>query len=271
MKVENWNEISNKAMQWTKEAGEIILSSFSEERMINFKSNPSDLVTDMDQKTEQFFIEKIKSTYPTHKILGEEGFGDEVTSQEGTLWIIDPIDGTMNFVHQQRNFAISIGIYQDGVGKVGIIYDVVAGELFHCIVGSGAYLNEVALPKLNSVPLSEAVIGLNSTWVTENKRIDAEVLAPLVKAVRGTRSYGSAAIEMAYVASGRLDAYMTLRLSPWDFAAGILLIQEVSGVATNLYGKPIKLLQQNPVFVGKPVLHDEILHHFILKQSADHE
>jgi myo-inositol-1(or 4)-monophosphatase len=270
MKEENWNQIYKEAVQWTKEAGKLILSSFSEERMINFKSNPSDLVTDMDQKIEQFFIKKIQSSYPSHKILGEEGFGDEVISKEGTIWIIDPIDGTMNFVHQQRNFAISVGIYKDGVGKIGIIYDVVADELFHCIVGSGAYLNEMELTKLSSTPIGEAVIGLNSTWVTENKRIEADVLAPLVKVVRGTRSYGSAAIEMAYVASGRLDAYITLRLSPWDFAAGILLIQEVGGVTTNLYGKPIELLKQNPVFVGKPILHDEILNHYILNDKGDY-
>jgi myo-inositol-1(or 4)-monophosphatase len=233
--------------------------------MIDTKSSADDLVTNIDQETEQFFIERIRETYPEHQILGEEGFGDKLDKLDGTVWIIDPIDGTMNFVHQQRNFAISVAVYEDGVGKVGLIYDVVHDELYHAKLGEGAYLNDTKLPDLEEVTVDRAVIALNATWITENKRIDPTILAPLVKKVRGTRSYGSAALEMAYVATGRIDAYITLRLSPWDFAAGLILVNELGGKVTTLHGEPLDLLGQNSVFVSKPGLHEVIMKDYLYK------
>ena len=153
---------------------------------------------------------------------------------DGIVWLIDPIDGTINFVHMQRNFAISIGIYEDGIGRIGLIYDVIRDELYHTIKGNGVFMNNLSFNRLNSVKVSEAIIGLNSTWVTKNKRIDPAILGALVKDIRGTRSYGSAALELASVAAGRLDAYISLRLAPWDFAAGKILIEELGGFITDL-------------------------------------
>ncbi|MBU8877665.1 inositol monophosphatase family protein [Bacillus sp. FJAT-29790] len=259
----NWFEIDNYAKKWIKEAGQKIKQSFSKTLIIQTKSNANDLVTDIDKKTEQFFIEKIKEIYPDHKILGEEGFGDDVTDLTGVVWIIDPIDGTMNFIHQQRNFAISIGIYEEGVGKIGLIYDVVHDELYHAVKGNGAFFNDLPLPQLTEVNVSEAIIGMNATWVSENKHIDRTLLAPLVRNARGTRSYGSAAIEMAYIASGRIDAYITLRLAPWDIAGGIILIEELGGIATNLKGEPLNLLEKNSVFVSRPGLHQEVMKEYL--------
>lgn len=261
----NWKEIDQKAKEWIKEAGEKIRSSFTSSLSIQFKSNPNDLVTNMDKEIEQFFIRKIQETYPEHRILGEEGYGDDVTSINGVIWIIDPIDGTMNFVHQQRNFAISIGIYGDGIGYIGLIYDVVHNELYHAFKGEGAYMNEIPLPKLDKVNIEEAVVGINPVWVTENKRIDHNIIAPIVKKVRGARSYGSAALECAYVASGRLDAYLTMRLAPWDFAAGLILIEEVGGTASTLTGEKLELLTKNSFFVGEKSLHEHILKEYLNK------
>jgi len=107
----NWDHIDEQAKKWIKEAGDRIRASFSKTLNITTKSNPNDLVTNIDQETEKFFIEKIRTEFPGHHILGEEGFGDQIDSLDGITWIIDPIDGTMNFVHQQRNFALSIGIF----------------------------------------------------------------------------------------------------------------------------------------------------------------
>ncbi|WP_272495814.1 inositol monophosphatase family protein [Bacillus pinisoli] len=261
--ITDWSKVYTYAKEWIKEAGSTIRNSFSTELMIQSKSSPDDLVTNMDRETEQYFISKINNTFPEHRILGEEGFGDNVTSLEGVVWIIDPIDGTMNFVHQQRNFAISIGIYEDGIGKIGFIYDVVSDELYHAIKGQGAYFNDEKLPKLEPVKIEEAIIGLNATWVTENRRIDPSVLAPLVKKVRGTRSYGSAAIELAYVATGRLNAYITMRLSPWDFAAGLIIIEEVGGKMTTLQGEPINLVGQNSIFACNASLHKQVIQNYI--------
>lgn len=259
----NLKEIDTYAKSWITEAGNNIRASFPRTLNVTTKSNPNDLVTDLDKDTEQYFIEKIKKTFPDHRIMGEEGYGDEVKNLSGVVWIIDPIDGTINFIHQQRNFAISIGIYIDGEGLIGLIYDVVHDELYHCIKGQGVYLNDKTIPKLEEARVNEAIIGLNATWLTPNKQIDHEMLIPLVKDVRGTRSYGSAAMEMVYVATGRIDAYLTPRLAPWDFAAGIIMIRELGGAATTLQGKKLDMLNQNSVFVSKPGLYEEILKNYL--------
>lgn len=261
----NWKEIDKHAKQWVRDAGERIRQSFESTLSIQYKSNPNDLVTNMDKEIEQFLIGKIQETYPDHKILGEEGYGDELTSLDGVIWIIDPIDGTMNFVHQQRNFAISIGIYGDGVGYIGLIYDVVHNELYHAFKGEGAYMNDLPLPKLDEVKIEEAILGINPIWLMENPRIDFNLLTPIVKKVRGTRSYGSAALECAYVASGRLDGYMTMRLAPWDFAAGLILIEEVGGSCTTLKGEKLDLLSKNSFFVGEANIHEHILKEYLNK------
>lgn len=258
-----WKQIDQYAQQWVKEAGKRIQETFQTELTIQTKSDRKDLVTNVDRETEQFFIEKIRSTFPDHHVLGEEGFGDELSTLDGIVWIIDPIDGTMNFIHQQRNFAISIGIFENGVGMLGYIYDVVHDELYYAKKGEGAFLNDKQLPRLQPVSIHESIISVNATWITENKHIDPNVLAPLVKEARGTRSYGSAALEMAYIAAGRLDAYITMRLSPWDFAGGLVIVEEAGGIVTNLYGEPLNLLGKNSVFVSKPGLHEEILQKYI--------
>ncbi|WP_338781727.1 inositol monophosphatase family protein [Metabacillus sp. FJAT-52054] len=261
----NWKDIDHHAKSWIREAGERIRGSFATSLSIQTKSNPNDLVTNMDKETEQFFISRIKETYPDHRILGEEGYGHEIEDSKGIIWIIDPIDGTMNFVHQQRNFAISIGIYEEGTGMIGLIYDVVHDELYHAFKGEGAFMDDTPLPKLEHREVKEAIIGLNATWVTENKRIDPSVLAPLVRNARGTRSYGSAALEFAYVVSGRLDCYITMRLAPWDFAGGLVLLHEVGGIATTVSGEPISILERNSIFASRPGLHKEILNSYLNK------
>ncbi len=259
----NWEEIDLLAKDWIKAAGSMIKESFSKKLVIETKSNKNDLVTEVDRKTEKFFIDKIKKTYPEHKILGEEGLGDQITSMDGVVWIIDPIDGTMNFVHMQRNFAISIGIYENGVGKIGLVYDVVHDELYHAKKGHGAYMNDIKLKPLKSTNVSEGIIGINPTWVIENKRIDPSVLAPLVKNARGVRNNGCASLEIAFVAAGRLDAYISLRLAPWDYAAGKILVEELGGIVTDLKGVPLDLLSKTTVFVSKPGLHEEVMEGYL--------
>lgn len=263
----NWTELDQNVRSWIHEAGTRIRESFQNELNIKTKSNRNDLVTDMDEGTERYFTEKIRETYPDHQILGEEGYGDDFKELSGVTWIIDPIDGTMNFVHQQRNFAISIGIFDGEIGKLGYIYDVVHDELYFASKGQGAYMNETKLPQLEEVPVEDAIIALNALWTTENKRIDRKILEPLVQDVRGSRSYGSAAIELAYVAAGRLDAYLTMRLAPWDFAAGNILIKEVGGVVSDLKGAPINPLNKSSLFVGKPGLHETILTKYLQRNK----
>ncbi len=259
----DWGLLDRYAKSLIKEAGHKIRVSFFSEIEIDSKASANDLVTNIDRQVEQFFIRKIKNDYPDHKILGEEGFGDVVRTLDGVVWLLDPIDGTMNFIHQKRNFAISLGIYVDGIGVLGYIYDVVNDELYHAIKDGGAYLNDERLPYLSSIPLSEAIIGLNASWVAPNQYMDHKKTIELVQSCRGTRSYGSAAIELAYVSTGRLNSYISMRLSPWDIAGGMVIASEVGAVATNLKGEKQQLLGQDTFIVAVPSLHKDILDNYI--------
>jgi myo-inositol-1(or 4)-monophosphatase len=260
----DWEKINTYAKQWTKEAGVKIRSSFSTTLNISTKSNANDLVTNIDRDIEKYFIEKIRAIFPEHRILGEEGFGDELDHSEGVVWLIDPIDGTLNFIHQQRNFAISVGIYENGIGMIGIIYDVVHDEMYCALKGKGAYINDQVIPELRETNVNKAIIGINASWAVENKRIDYRKIVPLIQASRGTRSYGSAALELVYVATGRIDAYISMRLAPWDFAAGVIILEELGGVASNILGEKLNILEKSSVFVAKPGLHQEILDQYLL-------
>jgi myo-inositol-1(or 4)-monophosphatase len=245
------------------EAGKHIREAFSYDIEIETKSGANDLVTNIDRETELFFIEKIKAFDPTHRILGEEGMGEKVGSLEGVVWIIDPIDGTMNFVKQHRHFMISVGVYIDGVGVLGYIFDVMREDLFYAIAGVGAWYNDSPMRKLQSLKIEEAVIGINANWVTPNNRINHEKIIELVRTVRGTRSYGSAAMEIAFVVSGKLDAYISMRLAPWDIGGGVVIAKEVGAIATNLKGQQFDFLSTDTFLIANPHIHQKILDDYI--------
>ncbi|MFS0782452.1 inositol monophosphatase family protein [Bacillus sp. 1P06AnD] len=259
MESVDWKEIESAAIVWMKEAGERIKASFHSVLHVETKSDRTDLVTDIDRDIELFLREKIMGAYPAHQIMAEEGMGDSVRDLEGIVWFVDPIDGTSNFIHQQRNFAISIGIYEEGIGRLGLIYDVVHDEMYHAIKGEGCFLNGSRLSKLEPVTLEKSMIALNASWLIPKKAISSERVIKMVRAARATRSFGSAALELASVASNRIDAYMSLRLAPWDFAAGAVLIEEVGGIVTDIKGEKLDYLKGGTFLVSKPGLHGEII------------
>lgn len=247
-----------------REAGHRIRNSFLTDITIESKSDANDLVTNIDKETEQFFISRIRRDYPGHRVFGEEGFGDVIEDMEGTIWLLDPIDGTMNFVHQKRNFAISLGIYIDGIGKLGYIYDVVNDDMYHGVQGGGAYYNDEKLKPLFETDISESIIGMNATWAVPNKYVDNQAIVKMIQDVRGVRSYGSAALELAYLACGRIDAYISMRLSPWDIAGGMVIINEVGAIATNFSKEPANLLKQDTFIAANNSIHGRILDEYIL-------
>ena len=251
------------AKEMLVEAGRRIRESFSYDLEIETKSNANDLVTNIDRETELFFIEKIKAFDPTHRILGEEGMSEKVDNLNGNVWIIDPIDGTMNFVKQHRHFMISIGFFVDGVGKLGYIFDVMREDLFYAIADVGAWYNDSPMRKLQPLVIEEAVIGINASWVTPNSKINHEKLIELVRTVRGTRSYGSAAMEIAFVVSGKLDAYISMRLAPWDIGGGTVIAKEVGAIATNLNGDGFDFLSTDTFIIANPHIHQLILDKYI--------
>ena len=152
------------------------------------------------------------------------------------------------------------------LGSIGMIYDVVNDELYHAIKGEGAYLNDKRITPLPKVHVNHAILSINASWIVQNELIDPKILATLVQDVRGTRSYGSAAIELAYVTTGRLDGYMTMRLSPWDFAAGTILLEEVGGKMSDIFGNKLDYIKGSSLFVAKPGLHEVVLEKYLSKQ-----
>ncbi|WP_173916603.1 inositol monophosphatase family protein [Halobacillus sp. Marseille-Q1614] len=263
------NELFETAKSFIREAGTTIREKIDKPRTIETKSNADDLVTEMDQETERYFAEQIKSHFPDHRLFGEEGFGDEIENLKGLVWIVDPIDGTMNFVHQKRNFAISVGIYKDGVGEIGLIYDVMDDILYTALRGEGAYKDGKKL-EINSYkkPIEQSILCLNTTWLLpENRHVEHEGIHNLVKKIRSTRSYGSAALEFAYVAEGIIDGYLSLTLMPWDVAAGAIIVHEAGGIVTTAEGKDIDMLNRTTIMASHPDIHKEVVENYVeLKQ-----
>lgn len=263
MVVVNIHRLDKYVKSLIKEAAGRIKSSFTTELIIETKSEANDFVTNIDKETEQFFIQHIKREFPGHRILGEEGFGDVLEDLNGYVWMLDPIDGTMNFIHQKKNFAISLGIYKDGVGILGYIYNVMEDELVSASLDEGAFFNDVRIPMLNNTNISQSIIGINASWVVPNKYIDHDGIISLLQTARGSRSYGSAALEISYVVTGKLDAYMSMRLSPWDIAGGMVIAKEVGAIVTTLANEPINLLTQNTFLIAKPGLHNDLVSNYI--------
>ncbi|MGK9045156.1 inositol monophosphatase family protein [Mammaliicoccus vitulinus] len=259
-------EIYKFAYQIIAEAGKVIRDSIDEEIQIETKSNPNDLVTNIDKETEERLFNQIMSTYPEHRILGEEGHGKDIKDTSGVLWIVDPIDGTLNFVHQQENFAISIGIYIDGEKYAGFVYDVMNDKMYHALAGKGAWLNEEQLKPLKDTELKTSLISTNPLWLTKEKL--SGIYVPIVDNSRSTRAYGSAALDFANVAKGITSAYLTMRLQPWDFAGGLIIVEEVGAVVTNQLGEQLNILEANSILIGNKAIHNELLNEYFLPHKS---
>lgn len=256
----------NRIRSWILDAGALIRNKIDDPLTIDTKSNSKDLVTEMDREVEFFFATKIKKYFPNHLLLGEEGYGDHLNNELGTIWILDPIDGTTNFVNQKQNFAISLGIYSEGIGEIGFIYDVMRNNLYSAMRDNGAYKNDQKLNKLKTdLQLSNAIICMNHRWLTENNIVDRDVMQQLVRDVRATRTYGSAALEFAYVAEGAADAYIAMGLEPWDIAAGRIIVREVGGITTNIFGDEVGMLERSSIMTCNSTIHETLINNYVNK------
>src|SRR5699024_7992645 len=252
--------IFSQAKQWILEAGRIIRDRLECPIKVDSKANANDLVTEVDKEIELFFARKIKETYPKDLLLGEEGYGDEVTSLDGTIWIIDPIDATMNFVHLKKHFAISVGIFHNGIGEIGFIYDVMADDLYSAKRDEGAYKNDVNLGLLRKdVIFQDALISFNHDLLIENSKVNSGALRDIVLQVRGTRIVGAASLDIACVAEGLLEGYYSDGLSPWDIAACLIILKEVSGEVTRVNGEEINILESGTVLACNFALQSKLL------------
>jgi len=201
------------------------------------RKSPKDLVTEADVAVEKYIVAKIEQAYPGHAIIGEES-GQH--SGNEYRWIIDPIDGTTSFVHHQPFYSVSIALEKDGELILSAVNAPVLGELFEAGKGKGATLNGKQIHVSQSKSLSESVLGTGFACLrsdlAHNNLPYFNRIAPLA---RGVRRFGSAAVDMCYVAAGRMDAFWELNLNIYDVAAGILILNEAGGRVTDFTGQPI--------------------------------
>ncbi len=247
------------AISCARLAGELSLERMKEPYLVEYKTSASDLVTAVDKEVEKQVVQTILSHFPDHGILGEESTIQYDPRKFDTVWIIDPIDGTTNFVHQQINFSVSIAVYHKGEGIVGVIYDPSRDEMFHAVKGRGAYLNDRKLVLDRQVKLEEALLCTSVFWNRRAEQMGIDLIVKkLAGKVRAVRLLGSAALEMAYVAAGRLDGYVSLQLSPWDFGAGKIIVEEAGGTVTKMSGEALPFDEKSSVVACNPTFYQEL-------------
>ena len=203
------------------------------------EKGPGDLVTEADLLSQRAIEKRIRQDFPEHFFLGEESTS-HVDWKKGLCWIVDPLDGTMNFVHRLPSFSVSIGLLLDGVPIVGVVFDPILKEVFTAIAGQGAKLNGLAIRKSNCVSLDQAL--LVSSFPSRVPPDSPELIRFNRVVQRATmRRLGSAALNLCYVGCGRLDGYWASTLSLWDVAAGILIAHEAGAKTTHLGGGELDL------------------------------
>ena len=215
----------------------------------------NDFVSEVDRGAEAEIVHTIRKAYPDHAVLAEEG---GASGDSEWLWIIDPLDGTTNFLHGFPHFCVSIAVQHKGKLQHGVIYAPCTQDLYIATRGNGAVLNSRKIRVSKTSSLDESLVG---TGVPIRAGANLDEYLPQLRAVvektAGVRRAGAAALDLAYVACGRLDAFWEMKLHPWDMAAGILLVEEAGGVVSELYGKDDPMKTGN-IFAGNPKMHEQI-------------
>jgi myo-inositol-1(or 4)-monophosphatase len=218
-----------------------------------------DLVTEADRASEALIVERLRQHFPGHAILAEEGSGNAGSSEY--RWYVDPLDGTTNFAHSFPVYNVTLALERAGELIAGVIYDPTRDELFSAELGSGSRLNgrPIRVSKTSAIEDSLSATGFPSRKRHQN--INVHFYYQLAMLSHGVRRAGAAAIDLAYVACGRLDFFWEFGLNPWDMAAGILLVREAGGICTDMRGQPVNLRGPH-VLADNGALHAEVLELF---------
>jgi myo-inositol-1(or 4)-monophosphatase len=249
----------NIAIRAARSAGRILMRSYEriEELTVETKS-PNDFVSEVDRGAEAAIVQELRSKFPDHAILGEEG-GQQGGRSTEFEWLVDPLDGTTNYLHGFPQFSISIAMKYRGQLEHGLVYDPLREELFTATRGRGAHLNDRRLRVSRRPGIDGALLG---TGIPFRDQAHVDTYLGMLKALladsAGVRRPGSAALDFAYVAAGRLDGFWELGLSPWDIAAGALLIAEAGGTVSDLAGGN-RYLDTGNVVAGNLKLHAAML------------
>lgn len=254
------------AVRAARQAGELIRARLGQARRVDTKSGARDLVTEVDRASEAAILGTLREAFPQVPILGEEGVSgagaptvaDELDALP-ELWAVDPLDGTTNFVHGWPFVAVSIAYARRGELLVGVVYDPFRDELFTARAGAGARLNGEPVQVDGCRRLADAMLATGFSPDPEWRRCNVEGLRALAPHVRTLRAAGSAALHLAWTACGRLSGFWENQLSPWDMAAGALLVREAGGRVTDTIGRPYRLATRH-IAATSGAIHDELLY-----------
>ena len=245
------------AVEAARAAGQLLHREHPRTRQVSFKGTSTNLVTEMDGRAEALVVDALSAHFPDDGILAEEGSARR--GRSGRRWVIDPLDGTTNYAHGLPIYCVGIGLERDGVVQLGVVFDPSREELFVAERGRGAWLNDQRL-SVSATPdldVSLLVTGFPYDARTNPDNNLKEYAAFSVRA-RAVRRLGSALLDLAYVAAGRLDGFWELALSPWDVVAGSILVEEAGGRVTDLRGGPLDFMRPH-IVASNGRIHDQIL------------
>lgn len=249
--------IFEQAIDWVMDAGRMIKEELETKPIATqTKTSHSDLVTEVDQKVEGWFVERITTNYPDHSILGEENINNRTSSSE-YLWIIDPTDGTTNMINQNQEFGISIALCTANRAVFGIVYDVMGDKLFRAIKGKGAFVNNRRLSRLpDRLKLENELMALTLPW---HKAEECSSYLALATKARGIRVYGATTMELCDIALRKLGAYVQYNVKAWDYAAARVILEELGCKFSDLQGRNINWVYNGGVVAAPQEVHGEII------------
>lgn len=247
------------AKQLIEKASKFVLKNYTKVQNISFKRSQFDLVTNVDKEVEALILKEINSHYPNHTIITEESGIHKRNSN--SIWFIDPIDGTTNFAHGYPFFCTSIGYSQNGILEFGLVKSPITNELYTAQKNKGAKLNGKPIRVSKVKRLSQSLLATGFPYDRKKSRINnLKNFCTITLLTQGVRRDGAAALDLCYVASGKIDGFWELKLSPWDVAAGILIIIEAGGKVTDLKGNEFDIFKPN-IVASNGLIHKELIKH----------
>jgi len=249
----------NVMISAARKAGRRLIRDFGElENLQVSRKGPADFVTAADERTEKILVEELSIARPGYGFLLEEG-GQVEGSDKTHRFIIDPIDGTTNFMHGVPHFAISIGLEREGVVVSALVFNPVIDEMFVAERGHGAFLNDKRLRVAARSNLADIIVASGAPFMGKDGREEfLKEADSILSATSGIRRFGSAALDLAWVAAGRFDAFWERKLQPWDIAAGLLLVREAGGMVSDLTGRE-QMLKSGDILAANDTLHRTLL------------
>lgn len=239
-----------------KEAGELLVKGLGESRNVSEKSGRTDLVTQYDHAAQDLIRERIQEKYPDHSILAEE---EGSVEGDSVKWIVDPLDGTTNYIYNYPLFCVSIAVEKEGTLEAGIVQIPFIDETFTAVKSRGARLNGDKVSVSDRADFSRSLLSTGFPYEESKVSAAIETFSRMVREARGIRRDGAAALDLSFTAMGRFDGFWELGLSPWDVAAGSLIVREAGGVVTDFSGEEHDLYNSEGIVASNGEIHEKLL------------